>query len=121
MEDIQVKLAFLWAALMLTYLLGDVLRIFYGDFTPGEIGGKKIGQGISLGIAVLMVIPIVMIVLTLFLNQPISRWANIIAAAFFFLFNIIGLPGYKGHFDKFLIVVGLVLNLLTIWLAWHWA
>ena len=32
MEDIQVKLSAVWVALMLTYLLGDVLRIFSGDF-----------------------------------------------------------------------------------------
>jgi hypothetical protein len=120
MEDIQIKLAFIWAALMLAYLLGDVLRIFFGDFTPGEIGGKKISQGLWLGIAILMVIPIVMIVLTIFRNQPANRWVNIIAAAFFFVFNLIGLPSYKGHFDKFLIVVGLVFNVVTIWMAWHW-
>jgi hypothetical protein len=120
MGDIQIKLVFIWIALMLVYLLGDVLRIFFGDFTPGEIGGKKISQGLWLGIAVLMVIPIIMIVLTLFLKQPANRWANIIMAAFFFLFNLIGLPSYKGHFDKFLIAVGLIFNLITIWLAWHW-
>jgi hypothetical protein len=39
MEDVQIRLSALWVALMLTYLLGDVLRIFSGDFKPGEIGG----------------------------------------------------------------------------------
>ncbi len=32
MEDIQINLSILWVALMLTYLLGDVIRIFSGDF-----------------------------------------------------------------------------------------
>ena len=32
MEDVQIRLSGLWVALMLTYLLGDVLRIFAGDF-----------------------------------------------------------------------------------------
>jgi hypothetical protein len=36
MEDVQIKLSALWVALMLTYLLGDVLRIFSGDFKAGE-------------------------------------------------------------------------------------
>jgi len=27
--------------LMLTYLLGDVLRIYAGDFKPGEMAGRK--------------------------------------------------------------------------------
>jgi hypothetical protein len=121
MGDTQVKLAALWAALMLTYLLGDVLRIYAGDFKPGEgIGGMRMTQGMLLGIAVLMLIPILMILLSLTLNHPLNRWANILVAAFFFLFNLVGLPTYPGAYDKFLIAVGLVFNLLTIWTAWKW-
>jgi hypothetical protein len=121
MEAIRVELAALWAALMLTYLLGDVLRIFSGDFVPGQVSGVRFGQKGWLGIAALMVIPIIMLVLTLVLPQPVDRWANIILAVFFFLFNIIGLPTYPGAYDKFLIVVSLAFNVLTVWLAWGWS
>jgi len=31
MEDVQIKLSALWVALMLTYLLGDVLQIYSGE------------------------------------------------------------------------------------------
>lgn len=120
MLQIQVVLAFIWVALMLTYLLGDVLRIFSGDFKAGEISGMKITQPMWLGIAALMVIPILMILLTLWLPQPINRWVNIVVAVFFFLFNLLGLPTYPSAYDKFLIVVGLGFNLLTLWSAWNW-
>ena len=120
MEDVQIKLSIFWVALMLTYLLGDVLRIFSGDFKAGEIGGKPITQGMWLGIAMLMVIPIVMVFLTLTLDYPVNRWANIILAGFFFVFNLIGLPTYPSAYDKFLIIVGLVFNILTVWYAWNW-
>lgn len=120
MADVQIKLAALWAALMLTYLLGDVLRIFSGDFKAGEIGGVRVTQAMWLGIAALMVLPIVMLVLTLMLPQPVNRWANIVVAAGFFLFNLAGLPTYPSAYDKFLIVVGLVFNVVTVWIAWKW-
>lgn len=120
MADVQIKLAGIWVALMLTYLLGDVLRIFSGDFKAGEIGGMRLTQAMWLGIAVLMLIPILMIVLTLSLPQPVNRWANIIIAVFFFLFNLVALPTYPSAYDKFLIVVGLGLNVLTVWHAWRW-
>ena len=120
MQDTQLRLSILWIALMLTYLLGDVMRIFAGDFKPGEIAGRALGQGMWLGIAALMVIPIVMGVLSLILNQPVNRWANIIVAIFFFLFNLVGLPTYAGAYDKLLIVVGLVFNVLIVWHAWQW-
>jgi hypothetical protein len=121
MVDMQVKLSALWVALMLTYLLGDVLRIFSGDFTAGEIGGRKVTQTMWLGIAVLMLTPIVMVLLSLTLSYPANRWANIIVAVLLFLFNLVGLPGYPSAYDKFLIAVGLVFNVLTVWVAWNWA
>jgi hypothetical protein len=120
MEDVRIRLSALWIALMLTYLLGDVLRIFSGDFKPGEIEGMQASQGLYLGLAALMVIPIVMVFLSLTLNYPVIRWANIVVAVLFFVFNLVGLPTYPSAYDKFLIVVGLVFNVLTVWYAWRW-
>ena len=121
MEAIRIQLTGMWVALMLSYLLGDVLRLFVGDFKVGEIGGKPITQAMGLAIAAVMVIPVVMVVVTLIMANPAVRWVNIIVAVFFFIFNIIGLPTYHGAYDKFLSGVGLVFNGVTIWLAWNWA
>ena len=120
MIDVKIILSASWIALMLTYLLGDVLRIFSGDFKAGEIGGLQITQPMWLGISVLMVMPILMLLLTLLLKQPINRTVNIAVAIFFFAFNLIGLPTYPSAYDKFLIVVGLGINVLTVWTAWDW-
>lgn len=116
----RILLSAIWVALMLTYLLGDVIRIFAGDFEPGKIGDMQPGQAMWLGISALMLIPIIMVVLTLIMGYPAIRWVNIGVAVFFFLFNIVGLPTYPGLYDKFLIVVGLGFNVLTVWYAWQW-
>ena len=121
MDDVQIQLAAMWVALMLTYLLGDVLRIFAGDFKAGEIGGMKAGQAIWMAAAVVMLIPIVMVVLSVTVDGQAVRWAHIIAAGGLLGMNLIGLPGYPGWYDRFLIAVGLGLNALTIWTAWGWA
>lgn len=120
MVDVKIQLSALWVALMLTYLLGDVLRIFSGDFQAGEMGGMQVTQTMYLGMAILMVIPVVMVVLPLLVGHPAVRWANIVVAIFFFGFNLIGLPTYTSAYDRFLIVVGLVFNVLTVWYAWKW-
>ena len=120
MPDVKITLSILWVATMLTYLLGDVIRIITGDMTLGEIGGVKFTQAMGLMIAALMVIPILMVVLSLLLPHSINRWANIIAAVFWFLFNLVGLPTYTGHYDKFLLVVSMVFNVITVWYAWKW-
>ena len=120
MVNIKITLSLLWVTLMLTYLLGDVLRIFAGDFKAGQIGDMPISKNMYLGLAVVMVIPIVMIFLSLTLNYPVNRWANILVSAFFFLFNLVGLPTYPSAYDKFLIVVGLIFNVITIGYALGW-
>jgi len=71
--------------------------------------------------AILMVIPVLMVILSLTLPYKINRWGNMIVAAFFFLFNLVGLPTYPSAYDQFLIVVGLLFNLLTVWYAWKWS
>jgi hypothetical protein len=122
MEDIQIILSVLWIATMLTYLLGDVLRIFSGDIQRQEMKEQlaKFTQPMWLFIGILMVLPIVMVVLSVILDYPANRWANVIMAGFFFIFNLIGLPTYPSAYDRFLIAVSLVFNGLTIWYAWNW-
>ena len=120
MVDTRIILSGFWVAVMLTYLLGDVLRIFAGDFKAGEIGGMQPSQAMWLGIAVLMLIPIVMVVLTLTLKYPAIRWVCVVAAIILFGFNLIGLPTYPSAYDKILIIVSLVINALTVWHAWKW-
>ena len=119
MADVRIILSALWVALMLTYLLGDVLRIFAGDFVAGEMDGKAVSQAMWMVAAVMMLIPIVMVVMSLTLPYPAVRWVSIVAAIFLVVFNVAGLP-YDGAYDNFLIVVGFVFNGLIIWYAWTW-
>ncbi|MFL7891623.1 MAG: DUF6326 family protein [Anaerolineales bacterium] len=120
MQETRIILSGIWVAVMLTFLLGDVLRIFAGDFETGKLaGGFQSTQAMWLLIAVIMLIPILMVVLTLTLPYPAIRWVNIVAAIFWVVFNLVGLP-YKGAYDNFLIVVSLVFNALIVWYAWKW-
>jgi hypothetical protein len=117
--DIRILLSATWIVVMLIYLLGDILRIISGDAARG-LAGQNFGQWMYLAMAVLMLVPILMVFLTLVLPQPASRWTNIIAAGFFILFNLLGLPTYPSLYDKFLLVVSMVFNGVTIWYAWNW-
>ena len=120
MVNVRTILSGLWVCTMLTYLFGDVMRIFAGDFVAGEIDGAQVGQEMYLGMAILFVIPILMVFLSLTLKHRVNRWANIIVAIVFFAVNLPGLP-YPGAYDNFLIVVSFLFNALTVWYAWRWA
>ncbi len=119
MVDVRVTLAGLWIAVMLTYLLGDVIRIFAGDFTTGQLGDKPAGQAMWLTVAAIMLVPIVMLVLSLTMPFPAIRWTSIVVAVLVIVFNAFGLP-YPGHYDNFLILVSFVFCGLVVWFAWTW-
>ena len=120
MENVKITLSAIWVATMLTYLLGDVLRIFAGDFTPGELDGMPVNGNMFLLAGIMMMIPILMVLLSILLPHQANRWVNIVVAVIFFLFNAVGIPGYPGIYDKVLLSVSLVMNLMVVWFAWKW-
>lgn len=120
MLDTRIILSGIWIAVMLLYLLGDVLRIYSGDFARMSEAQQLITSGWLIA-AVIMVIPIMMVFLTLVLPQPINRWANLIVAAGFFLFILADLRSYPSAYDKFLLIVSMGFNGVTIWYAWNWS
>lgn len=115
----KIILSATWVVVTLIYLYGDVLRICKGE--GKALADMNLNQFVWLGIAVLMLMPILMVFLTLVLPQPVSRWANIIVAGFFFLFILVGLPNYPSLYDKFLLAVSMVFNGVTAWYAWNWS
>ena len=121
MLDTRIILSGLWVATMLTFLWGDVLGSISGYTEPGKIGESVYESThiIWVGIAALMLSPIVMIVLNLTLNHLVIRWANIIVAVFWIVFNLSALSGYPGY-NKFLLIVSIVFNVMTVWYAWNW-
>ena len=119
MVDVRITLAGIWVAMMLTFLLGDVIRIFAGHYTAGEMAGKPAGQWVWLLAATIMLIPIVMIVLTLTIPYPAIKWITIAAAVFQIVFNLVSLP-YEGWYDNALIGVSVIFAGLIIYYAWTW-
>lgn len=114
--DEKVLFSILWIALMLIYLLGDVLRIFAGDFVAGEIGGEPVASSMWMAAAVMMVIPIIMIVLNILLPGSAMIWPNIIVSVGFLLMNLVGIMGYKPY-DQFLLVISFGVNIIVIYYA----
>ena len=125
MEAVTIKIAALWVAVMLSSLLGDVLRFYepgiIEQIIAGEVEGmQQTHKGLLLS-AIFMVIPIVMVFLSQMLTYNANRWANIILSIFFFGFTLMWLlvkppPAYKILLGS----VGLVSNALIVWYAYMW-
>jgi hypothetical protein len=122
MIDVRIILSALWVAVEFLFQQGDVQRLYSGDFIPGktELGEMMSPEMLWMISAITMTIPVVMIILSLTLPHNANRWANIIVAIFFFVYNLNGLRMYPSAYDKFLLIVSLGFNALTVWYAWKW-
>jgi len=48
MEDVQIILAFLWVAVVLCYLYGDMFAVLQGHIKLGEMDGKPLTEMMTL-------------------------------------------------------------------------
>lgn len=120
MEPHRVQLAVCWVALMLIYLLGDVLRLYEKGQAAAFIDGKPMTQTHLMMAALLMLIPVLLALGMVFLPRGFARWAGIIGSLLLFIVNIIGVASYSGLFDRVLIVISLALNAFTAVWTWLW-
>ena len=73
-----------------------------------------------MGIAALMLIPSVTVQLARMPPTGENRWSDVAVAGFPIVFNLAGLPTFPSLDDRLLIVVGLVINGLTVWIRLRW-
>ena len=84
MEAMRTRLSTLWVVVMFNMVFADILTFI----NPGALqelwagqAGVEITQGLLLGFAILLEIPIAMIVVSRVLKPGANRWANTVAAA----------------------------------------
>ncbi len=82
--NIKFKLAFLWTALMFLYIYADYFRLM----TPMKLEKMMNLQtpmgptspGILVIFSVILIIPTLMIILSIFLKPHVNKWLNIVIA-----------------------------------------
>ena len=122
--NVKIKLAALWATLMLIYIYVDIIGFYkpgvVEDILAGKVWKFEISQAWSLGSLLLMMIPTLMVFLSMILKAGVNRWVNIIVAL---IYVVVGIGTTIGETWAYYIVghvVGIVLLLITIWTAFRW-
>jgi hypothetical protein len=129
LEDVKInsktKLSALWIALMFLYTYADILG-FYApgnieELISGQIAGIQMTQGLLVGSAILMAIPIAMVFLSLTLQAKANRLVNIGAAVVYIL--VLGSTFFAGRNPAYYLLFAILkaaLLALVIWHAWTW-
>ena len=122
--NVKIKLAALWATLMLIYIYVDIVGFYkpgvVEDILAGKVWKFEISQGWALGSLLLMMIPSLMVFLSMILKAGVNRWINIIVAV---IYVVIGIGTTIGETWSYYIVghvVGIVFLLIIIWTAFRW-
>jgi len=127
MEDMKVKLSTLWVFATFNYLYADVMALMDPEILGGLItgnakGGIQMTQGLLLGAAVFMEIPIAMVLLSRVLKYRANRWANIIAGTIktAAILSSMFVGTTPALYYVFFGTVEIVCTCLIVWYAWKW-
>ena len=122
--SLNLKLATLWASLMLLYIYVDYFHLYMPSMIDGLRAGRvfkfDITQGFLLAALASMTIPALMIFLSVALPAKVNRWANIIIASVYIPYTLFNLAGVAWMHMVFAAIVEVVLLCLIIRYAWKW-
>ena len=121
----RVKLAALWTAVMFCYLYGDYFELYVPQKVEGLVnGGNLLDTPLKLFVAtVLLTIPALMILASIFLKPAIRRYLNLICGIFFtVIMLLIGVTSLSAWyaFYVFLAFIESMITALIVWQAWKW-
>ena len=125
MDHTKSRLSTLWIFATLNYLYCDVVTLMdpglLKNFLGGSVGSIQITQGFLLGAAVLVEIPIAMVLLSRVLAYRPNRWANIGAATFMTLVQLLTLfAKTPAPYYVFFSVIEIACTAVVIWYSWKW-
>ena len=122
--NVKVKLASLWASLMLLYIYVDYFHLYMPDALESMIAGKiaafDINQLFLLAALVSMAVPALMIYLSIALPAKLSRRTNLVVAAVYIPYTLSNLIGVAWVHMMFGAAVEVALLLLVVRCAWKW-
>jgi hypothetical protein len=129
MEDLalKVKLSALWFFTAVAFVAYMVLMLVdpwvMEQIALGNVEELLMGPEMLLLIAVVLLVPLVMAVLSLTLKGSVNRWTNIIVGLVFIVLEFVDLAELAANPFAQLIMVNLakvVALVLIVWYAWKW-
>jgi hypothetical protein len=122
--SVKVKLAGLWAALMLLYVYADILSFYrpgqIAEIEGGEIGPFDVSQSSLVIASLIVIVPTLMIALSLILRASINRPVNLVFGLLFTLVNISNLIGESWVYYFLFGLLEIALTLAIVATAWNW-
>jgi hypothetical protein len=122
--NVKLKIAALWATVMLLFAYGDIFGFFrtglIEEIISGKLAGNQISQEFLIFTTAYVAIPSLMVFLSLVLKPQINRWTNIILATVYAASILLFCIGETWAYYILLSILESVLLLIVVWYAWKW-
>jgi Family of unknown function (DUF6326) len=122
--SVKVRLAGLWAAMMVLYVNADKLSLFrpgqIAEIESGEIGPFDVSQSSLVIASLIVIVPALMIALSLTLRASINRPANLAFGLLFTLVNVSNLLGESRVYYFLSASSRSRFTLTIVATAWNW-
>jgi Family of unknown function (DUF6326) len=122
--SVKVKLAGLWAAMMLLYVYADILSLYrpgqIAEIESGKIGSFDVSQSSLVIASLIVILPALMVVLSLTLRVSLNRPANLALGLLFTLVNVGNLIGENWVYYFLFGLLEIALTLTIVAIAWSW-
>lgn len=120
MRDLRITLSTLWLFAVLNFVYCDVITLYDHVFIK-QASSVQYTQGFLLGAAILVEIPMVMVLLSRLLRDPINRRVNIFAGGLMTAIQSITLfVGTPTAYYVFFSVIEIATTVVIVWQAWTW-
>lgn len=123
--NIKLKLSALWTSILFLYIYADYFELY----TPEKVknlfnNAEKLDSPNALLMAAIVIaIPILMIVLSIFLKPKINRLLNISIGILFTLLVIVtAMDTFSKWYSFYLLycILEAILTIIIVWTAWKW-
>ena len=126
LENVKTKLALLWLVFFCVMVVTPSLELYLPGFIEDLVAGKAMGTEITAGLilflAIVMLIPPVMAVLSITLKYSINRWTNIIVGIVFIALSFVSPMTFlvdPTAYSAYLILVAIIQIVVAAMIAWN--
>jgi hypothetical protein len=128
-EDVRVptryKLSSIWTTVMFCYIYADYFELYIPGKLQGMLNGSiaplgPVTQGVLVGTATMLAVPSLMVMLSITLRAPLTRWLNVIFGSVYTLIQLLVVSGSGWAFYSGLGILEAALTAFIVWTAWKW-
>jgi len=110
---------------MFCYIYADYFELYVPGKLQGMLAGQMaplgpVTQSVLLGTATMLALPSLMILLSVALQAPVTRWLNVVVGTVYTAIQIAVVAKSGWSFYIALGVLEATLTALIVWTAWRW-